>query len=224
MRNDTHAIGILRTKSLPAAVKDEIVKMIISGQIEPGQKLTEMDLAEQLGVSRGPIREALLGLEEAGLISIAKNRGVFVREVSASEARELYELREALEVMAGRRLVDHITPEGVAQLRAMIAEMDASMKRDDMDSYFPQNVNFHDAIVEMAGNAKLLQAYRRLINEMHLMRRHEIVKSKGMANSVAEHIVLVDALESRSPDAVEEITRRHVRGGQLRLINMLRPD
>jgi phosphonate utilization transcriptional regulator len=218
------AIGILKSKSLPAAVKDEISNMIISGEIVAGQKLTEMELALKLGVSRGPVREALLGLEEAGLVLLAKNRGVFVRDVTASEASELYDLRSTLEEMAGRILAPRITQKQVEALRLMVDEMASFMQRDDMSAYFPQNIRFHDVIVEFAGNSKLLFAYRRLINEMHLMRRHELVKSEGMAKSVAEHGAIVDALASRSPDQAAKIIASHVQGGKQRLLAILDRD
>lgn len=162
-------LNLLKSKSLTAAVKDEISSLILSGQLAAGQKLTEHELAERLGVSRGPVREALLGLEEAGLVRLAKNRGMYVREISAEEAGDLYEVRAGLEGWAGRIFAPKITDAQVAQLRAMVAEMSESIVRNDLNAYFPQNIRFHEVIVEMTGNVKLVMLYRRIINEMHLI-------------------------------------------------------
>ncbi|MGB6117696.1 MAG: FCD domain-containing protein [Mesorhizobium sp.] len=214
-------IDILKSKSLPAAVKESISTMILRGDLAPGQKLVEMDLAARLGVSRGPVREALLGLEEAGLIRMEKNRGVFVREITAREAAELYEVRASLESLAGRTLASRLTSAHVKELRARVDEMIRSVEKSDFDTYFPQNIRFHDVIVEFSGNAKLLSVYRRVINEMNLMRRFEVQKSRALDISVAEHGKIVDALESGDKDAVTAAIESHVEGGRRRLLKML---
>jgi phosphonate utilization transcriptional regulator len=223
MAYETGALSLLRSKSLPAAVKEEIANLIISGQLAAGQKLTEFELAERLGVSRGPIREALLGLEEAGLIRMEKNRGVFVREISPDEANELYEVRAGLEGFAGRLLAPRVTPAQIATLRGMVTDMAESIERTGIDAYFPQNLRFHEIIVEFTGNAKLLMLYRRLINEMYLIRRHELLIS-GMRISVAEHSGIVDALESRSGEDAARVMEQHVLGGRDRLIKILQAE
>jgi len=212
-------LNLLKSKSLTAAVKDEISSLILSGQLVAGQKLTEQELAERLGVSRGPVREALLGLEEAGLVRLAKNRGMYVREISAEEAGDLYEVRAGLEGWAGRILAPKITDAQVAQLRAMVAEMSESIVRNDLNAYFPQNIRFHEVIVEMTGNVKLVMLYRRIINEMHLIRRHELAAS-GMRRSVQEHADIVSALETRSGVHAAAVMEAHVLGGRERFLTM----
>jgi DNA-binding GntR family transcriptional regulator len=212
-------LNLLKSKSLTAAVKDEISSLILSGQLAAGQKLTEHELAERLGVSRGPVREALLGLEEAGLVRLAKNRGMYVREISAEEAGDLYEVRAGLEGWAGRILAPKITDAQVAQLRAMVAEMSESIVRNDLNAYFPQNIRFHEVIVEMTGNVKLVMLYRRIINEMHLIRRHELAAS-GMRRSVQEHADIVSALETRSGVRAAAAMEAHVLGGRERFLTM----
>ncbi|RAI43797.1 FCD domain-containing protein [Rhodoplanes roseus] len=217
----TETLSLLRSKSLPAAIKDEIASLILSGELPAGRKLTEAELAARLGVSRGPIREAFLGLEEAGLVRIEKNRGVFVREITARESSELYELRAGLESWAGKLLAPRVTAEQIVALRRMIDEMARSIEEVGIEGYFPQNIRFHEILVEYTGNAKLLQTYRRIINEMHLMRRHEMATSRGMAVSVKEHGAIVDALESRCPETAARVIEAHVLGGRDRLLAIL---
>src|SRR5580698_9973574 len=102
-------LDFLQTRTVPDLVQQEILRMIKTGEISAGAKLNEATFAERLRVSRAPIREAFRALEEAGLVKLQKNRGVYVREIDSREARELYALRAALDEMAGRQLAACIT-------------------------------------------------------------------------------------------------------------------
>ena len=140
--------------------------MILAGEIEVGAKLNEMALSAGLGVSRGPVRESFRALEETGLVRIEKNRGVFVREISLAEASDIYEIRATFDQMAGRKLAQRISPEQLASLRDLLGAMEAAAAASDLGRYHALNLRFHDALVEYANNPKLLQMYRRLVNEL----------------------------------------------------------
>src|SRR5512147_1364431 len=113
-------IALLRANSLATAAQQEIERMILGGEIEPGAKLTEAWLSERLGISRGPIREAFRMLEEAGLVRQEKNRGVFVRAIPLEEAVEIYDLRAVMDELVGRRLAETISAEQLKQVRALV--------------------------------------------------------------------------------------------------------
>ena len=211
------ALELLRSKSLPMLVQDEIVRMLNAGEIESGTKLNEAALAGRLGVSRGPVREAFRALEEAGLVKLEKNRGVFVRDISAGEAHELYDVRAGFDELAGRLLAPVISDSQLAELNAMVDAM-GRLETAGIDAYFPQNIRFHDRIVEMTGNRKLITLYRRLINEMHLLRRHGLVHGGGLAVSNGEHRAIVNALAGRDPDTAARTMREHVVGGRARMV------
>lgn len=210
------AISLLRTASLPALVQDEIVRMLRAGALRAGDKLSEAALAAKLGVSRGPVREAFRALEETGLVRSEKNRGVFVREITAAEAADLYALRAGLDELAGRLLAPIITDAQIATLRRMIARMDRLGPRG-IDAYFPLNLSFHDQIVAYAGNRKLLLTYRRVINEMHLLRRQGLARGGGLDVSNDEHRAIIDALERRDVARVTVAMREHVLAGARRM-------
>jgi len=220
----TAAIELLRSKSLPMLVQDEILRLILAGELAAGQKLNEMDLAARLGISRGPIREAFRGLEEAGLVKAERNRGVFVRRISPGEAIELYDVRAGLDDLAGRLLAPAITDAQIAELRAMIDQLDTYSEAQDIASYFPLNIRFHDRLVEMTGNGKLLAIYRRLINEMHLLRRHGMLHGGGLFVSNGEHRAIVDALARRDAEGAARVMRGHVTAGRDRLLAAMRDD
>jgi len=210
------AISLLRTASLPALVQDEIVRMLRAGALRAGDKLSEAALAAKLGVSRGPVREAFRALEETGLVRSEKNRGVFVREITAAEAADLYALRAGLDELAGRLLAPIVTDAQIGTLRRMIARMDRLGPRG-IDAYFPLNLSFHDQIVAYAGNRKLLLTYRRVINEMHLLRRQGLARGGGLDVSNDEHRAIIDALERRDVARVTVAMREHVLAGARRM-------
>jgi len=117
------AIAQLQGHSLANLVQAEIERMILDGEIGPGEKLTEAALADQLGVSRGPVREASRMLEEAGLVRTEKNRGVFVRDVPIEEALEIFEVRAAMDLYVGRKLAQTLRPAEVRELRQLADAM-----------------------------------------------------------------------------------------------------
>ncbi|MCK6452071.1 MAG: FCD domain-containing protein [Alphaproteobacteria bacterium] len=209
----------MRSKSLPMLVQDAILHLIQSGDLGAGAKLNEVALATRLGVSRGPVREAFRALEEAGLVRLEKNRGVFVREIRPDEAVELYELRAGLDEIAGRILAPRVTDAELGELSELVEQMDQA---GSIERYFPLNIRFHDRIVEMAGNRPLMATYRRVINEMHLLRRHGLVSGGGLRVSNDEHRAIVEALAARRPDSVVETMRGHVTAGRERLMLAIR--
>lgn len=218
-------LRVLQSTSVPKAVQKEIEKMILAGNFEAGQKLGEVELANMLGVSRGPVREAFRGLEEAGLIRMSKNRGVFVREISLKEAFELYEVRAGLDACAGQLLASRIDDAQIRELESLVDKMDALILRDELSEYLACNLRFHDRIVEMAGNSKLLEIYRRLINETHLMRKRSISQGQGRMTSSQEHREIVRALASRDPEKTVRAMRNHVLSGRDRYIaTVMEPD
>ena len=117
-------ITLLQTSSLTSVVQSELERMILSGELAPGAKLTEVALAARLGVSRGPLREAFRMLEEAGLVRTEKNRGVFVRDIPIEEAIEIFDLRAAMDELVGRRLAETITPAQLKEVRGLVEQME----------------------------------------------------------------------------------------------------
>src|SRR5271170_7166197 len=116
-------LQLVQSNSLPGLVQAEIEQLILRGDLAVGQRINESELAVRFGTSRGPIREALRALEEARLVRSEKNRGVFVREISVAEADEIYDVREALDELIGRRVAERATPEQLRDLKAVVVEM-----------------------------------------------------------------------------------------------------
>jgi len=202
-------IAVLQTNSLPTLVQRELEQRILAGEFPAGGKLNEAAIADLLGVSRGPVREAFRALEESGLVRLEKNRGVFVRQIALEEADEIYELRAALDEYAGRRVAQKAAPVDLRGLRALVARMDRAVARDDVGAYHAANIEFHDTLVALAGNGKLLATYRRLVNELHLYRRATLAQAGTLPLSVREHHEILDLIAGRQSAAAGSALYNH---------------
>ena len=210
-------IALLRSNSLPTLVHRELERMILAGELAVGAKLNEEAVADRLGVSRGPVREAFRSLEESGLVRLEKNRGVFVRQISVEEADEIYELRAALEEWVGRRLAQTASPEQLKQLRAIVDRMDRAAARNELDAWHALNLEFHDRLVEFAGNGKLLAVYRRLVNELQLFRRQTLSQRGSLPAFTREHREIVSRIGSHNAAAAGRALHDHVIGSRERM-------
>src|SRR5450755_213313 len=203
-------ITLLQTSSLTGLVQVELERMILSGELAPGERLTEVALAARLGVSRGPLREAFRMLEEAGLVRTEKNRGVFVRDIPIDEAIEIFDLRAAMDELVGRRLAESITPAALREIRALVDAMEQAVKAKDAYNYHLLNLKFHDRLVELAGNGKLTAIYRKLIKELSLFRRLNLADGWLMPISVGEHRQIVKAIASGDAELAGRAMLEHV--------------
>ena len=216
---DTSAdIELLRSHSLTTLVRRELERQIVSGELVPGAKLNEADLAEQLSVSRGPVREAFRALEQAGLVRLEKNRGVFVREIGVAEADEIYEVRAGLDELIGRLAAQRVTAPQLRELRELVKRMQQAARARSVDEYYPLNVRFHDLLAQAAGNDTLLASYRRLVNELHLFRRQTLARGpESFPISAREHAAIVDALARGDAGASSRLLYEHAMESRERL-------
>jgi phosphonate utilization transcriptional regulator len=211
-------IDIVQQHSLASLVLRELERRILGGEFACGAKLNEAELAAELGISRGPIREAFRALEQSGLVTTEKNRGVFVRQVSIAEADEIYEVRAALEGMIGRLAARRIAPAQVAKIRAVVKKMHAVSRTRDAAAYYPLNVEFHELLVEAAGNRTLAANYRRVVNELNLYRRETLERSaENIPISTRDHEAIVEAVAKGDERLAERLLHEHVIASRERL-------
>lgn len=211
-------IELLQQHSLTTLVQREVERRILEGELAPGTKLNEADLAGELRVSRGPVREAFRALEQSGLVRTEKNRGVFVRQVSLDEANEIYEVRAALEGMVGRLAAKRIHPTQLEALRAVVKRMHAVGRARDVAAYYPLNVRFHELLLEAAGNRALAANYRRVVNELDLYRRETLARSaENIPISTRDHEAIVNAVSRGDEKLAERLLFEHVINSRERL-------
>ena len=212
------AIALLRSHSLTSVVHRELERRILAGELAPGDKLNEADIAGELSVSRGPVREAFRALEQAGLVRTEKNRGVFVRQVSVEEADEIYEVRAGLDEMIGRLAAERATADEVGELKELVKRMQQVARNKDVNAYYPLNVRFHDRLAEVSGNKTLAATYRRLVNELHLHRRETPARgANSFPISTREHAQIVDAIARGDAEEAGVLLREHAMESRDRL-------
>lgn len=216
------AIDVLREHSLTTLVQRELERQIVSGELGAGTKLNEAEIAGELRVSRGPVREAFRALDQSGLVRTEKNRGVFVRQVSLEEAYEIYEVRAALDGLIGRLAAKRIQPAQLQRLREIVKRMHAASRALDAAAYFPLNIEFHEVLGEAAGNQALLQNYQRIVNELNLYRREVIARSaESIPASTKDHEAIVNAVAKGDAALAGQLLFEHVINGRERLHRVL---
>ncbi|MDQ8732342.1 FCD domain-containing protein [Bradyrhizobium sp. LHD-71] len=213
------ALALLRNRSLASAAQEEIEKLILSGELRPGDKIGEAEMALRLGVSRGPIREAFRSLEEMGLVRFEKNRGVFVREVDLERADQNYVVRGALEALAVKILAEKITEDEVRELRAIVKRMEKAIARDEAAEYGALNLGLHRRIFEMTGNSRLLAIYSRITKELTLFRRRSLAPQP----SLHEHRDIVEKIAAHDAVGASQAMLNHVESARLRILTTYSP-
>jgi DNA-binding GntR family transcriptional regulator len=189
---------------------------ILDGRLEPGTELAEVALAEQLGVSRGPIREAIGRLASEELVTVRPRRGAVVRSLSKEEFLELYQVREALERMAVQLAVPRLTTEQLEQLAALNADMDGHARDSDVDAFFEANVAFHALLLEASGNVRLQALYRQLLGQLGRYRVRSLSLRGNLQRSVSEHAAIVNAAKRGNADRASQLMAEHIRVPQRR--------
>jgi len=211
-------------RSLAAVVRDDLLSQILRGGLAPGERINEPDVAARLGVSRVPVREALRQLEATGLVEARPHAGVFVRRLEPGEVADLYAFRGALDAFAGRLAADLADAPRRALARileASIAAMRRAARKRDVPAYYAENLRFHWAIVEAAGNTALSESYRGVVQRLHLTRLRNLAQPVGMAASIAEHDVIAGALREGDRPLAERLLADHVGAAHQRLQNPL---
>lgn len=215
------AVASRRARSLTVIVRDEIERMIVSGDLEAGQRLNEQQLAVQLGVSRGPVREALRALERGGLVTGIANLGMFVRHLGIGEAIELYDLRGLIFAFCCVRVAERGTAEQKQQLTSLVEQMDQAIDGEGSSQYYQLNLDFHDRVMEFAGHRRATQVYQSLVQEAHLFRQRSLQPTLSMQESNAEHRRILEALIAGDAEAARRAGEEHHANGKARWLETL---
>lgn len=172
-------------------------------------RLDERKLAQQLGISRTPIRSAIARLEQEGLVKTVARRGVYVVRKSKTEVIEIITVWAALESMAARLATVEATGQEVATLRALFAEFDGGRIEAKLDEYSEANLRFHQRIIEMSHSALLIRLASSILIHMRAIRRRTIGEKRRYARSIVDHMNIIEALERRDTVAAETLVREH---------------
>jgi len=193
------------------ALKDVIVSLNIYEQ--PAQvRLDERQLAQDLGISRTPVREAMAHLEREGFVRSVPRRGVYVVRKTKQEVIELITAWAALESMAARLITQNATDNEIARLRAMFATFENGTLHAKLDEYSEVNIEFHQTIIRMSHNRVLIDLAENLFTHMRMIRRKTIGEKDRADRSIRDHMTIIEAIEARDTARAEALVRDHALG------------
>ncbi len=191
-------------------IADELEELVFAGEFGDGDRLDEVKLAAQFGVSRTPLREAFQRLVASGLAEQIPRRGVFVRQPGPVELMEMFETMAEIEGVCGRLAALRISEQAIGVLVEANARCQQAIDNGDVDDYYRENEVFHHYIYKQSGNSFLEQEALRLHRRLKPFRRHQLRFRGRMAQSMSEHVAIVSALKEGDPDKAAQALRGHV--------------
>ncbi len=194
-----------------AALRDVIVSLDVYDSRDD-VRLDERRLAQDLGVSRTPVREAMAQLEREGFVRSVPRRGVYVVRKSKKEVIEMITAWAALESMAARLITQIASDEEIAMLRKMFAKFENGTLHAKLDEYSEVNIEFHQSIIRMSKNSVLISLAENLFTHMRMIRRKTIGEQDRADRSIRDHMNIIEALERRDTARAEELVRQHALG------------
>lgn len=217
-------IAIRRAKSLTTLVSEAIERLIISGELKPGDRVNEHRLAATLNVNRGVLREARSGLIRSGLLVSMPNRGVFVRIVTHEELYENSEMRELMTGFFCLRAAEKATTDEKLKLKQLVETMNKAVLGQDGALYDESNTAFHLLLMAIAGQNRAGNIYHDLVRESHLARRMVLTEQKQLEASNNEHANIVDAIMAGDSIKAREAGELHVRNGRVRWLKTVKTE
>lgn len=183
---------------------------ILRGELKPGERLMEIQLANKLGVSRTPIREAIRKLELEGLVLMIPRKGAEVAEITEKNLRDVLEVRESLEVLAVQLACERITAESVEELKIAAKAFEDEIEGDDITKIAEADVSFHDIVYQATNNQRLIQLLNNLREQMYRYRVEYLKKSEVRPKIIREHQELIEYIEVRDKEKAAENICKHI--------------
>lgn len=209
----------LSTPLMRTSVYERIRSEILSCELKPGSLIQERDLAERYAVSKSPIRDALLRLETQNLIEVMPRKGYRVRPISVADARELYEMRSMLERACVTRLIET----GSAEQLEMLDAFREAPSDADLSRWIAYNREFHLAVAEGCGNARLANATREVLEQFDRLTLISVTANEegGLSRFVGEHAAIIDAVQRRDKRGAASLVKEHVESSRKRLLDRI---
>lgn len=224
MRKKLNSIKLDNYKPLRELVFETLRKAIISGELKSGERLMEVQLAEELGVSRTPVREAIRKLELEGLVVMVPRKGAYVAGVSLKDVAEVFEIRASLEGLAASLAAERITEEEIEQLERLLVQIKACVDKQDIDKLIKRDEEFHDALYKAARNEKLVQIINNLREQIHRFRVTSLTNPNRVKELFEEHKRIVEALADRDTEMARQLTQEHIENVENNIMLALRQE
>jgi len=209
-------------KPLRELVLEAIREAIIDGVLKPGERLMEIQLAEELGVSRTPIREALRKLELEGFIVMVPRKGAYVSDISLKDIAEVFEIRTALEGLAAGLAAERITDEELDEIERLLAEKADAIAKKDVDKLIEVDSRFHEAIYRGSRNTRLASIINNLREQIQRYRATSLSFPGRMKQSLEEHRDIVEAIQSRDVQLARKVAQEHIENAENSMIESIK--
>lgn len=197
---------------------------ILTGELKPGERLMEIHLADKLGVSRTPIREAIRKLELEGLVTMIPRRGAEVAQITEKSMNDVLEVRRALDAFCVELACDRITEEGITALRDACGQFEAAVKTKDTKKIAHADVALHDIIVQATGNQRLIQLVHNLSEQMYRYRFEYIKDTSQHEMLVEEHRIIYESILKKDKETAAQAARTHIDNQEKAIIRQIRLD
>ena len=205
----------LLSKKVYRILKKEIIK----GSLKPGDKVLEGKIAEQMGISRTPVREAIQGLAAEGFVILNPNQGVVVRSVSAENIREVLQIRSVLEGLAAQLATYVITEEEIKELENYYKKMEKLKNRMDIFAYSEVDIKFHEFIADICKNKQLIKIGKNISSQASRCRVSSLRIPERLQKSTKEHWDIVEAIMAKDPKRADRVGRKHVENALKNILN-----
>lgn len=211
-------------KPLRELVLETIREAIINGTLKPRERLMEIQLAEELGVSRTPIREALRKLELEGFIVMVPRKGAYVADITFKDIADVFEIRASLEALAAGLAAERITEEEIEYLERHLVEKADAIAKKDISRLVEVDTKFHEAIYRASRNERLFSIINNLREQIQRYRSLSLAYPGRMKHSLEEHRLIVEAIQARDIPGARQAAQEHIENAENSMIESIKKD
>lgn len=222
--NDNLQLGMDEFLPLRDVVFNTLRQAILTGELKPGERLMEIHLANRLGVSRTPIREAIRKLELEGLVTMIPRRGAEVAQITEKSMKDVLEVRRTLDALSAELACERISPEEEEQLKQACLNFEAAVKTKDTKSIAKADVAIHDIIAAATGNQRLIQLINNLAEQMYRYRFEYIKDATQHERIIEEHRIIYDSIIKKDRVAAAEMAKTHIDNQEKAVIARIRME
>ena len=209
-------------KPLREIVFESLREAIISGVLKPGERLMEVQLAEEMGVSRTPVREAIRKLELEGFVVMVARKGAYVAGISLKDVADVFEIRAALEGLAAALAAERITDEEIEEMERVLVRKAALIEANDLDSLVEKDTEFHELIYKASRNERLMQIVSNLREQINRFRAVSLASPGRGREALEEHKKIVEAISSRNAALAQSVAQEHIENAEQALLEAMR--
>lgn len=209
-------------KPLRELVFESLREAIILGRLKPGERMMEMQLADEMGVSRTPVREAIRKLELEGFVVMIPRKGAYVAGISVKDIVDVFEVRASLEALAAGLAAERITDAELEELERSLVQILEVSDREDLGAIVETDTNFHDLIYKACRNERLVQIITHLKEQIQRFRTTSLSQPGRSKDALGEHRAIVEAISERNVEMAQALAREHIENAEQSLLNAMR--